>query len=88
MVKESPKDVINRANAKGLLDRIGTKKERPSSSNPPLPAAVQSKIQEWKGGNRPQNLLNRQQFSQGGHDDFCRISNRIDPVYSLRYFGD
>lgn len=80
MVKESPKDVIKRANAKGLLDRIGTKKEQPSGSNPPLPVAVQSKIQEWKGGNRPQNLLNRQHFSQGGHDYICGISNRIHPV--------
>ncbi|KAK5864824.1 hypothetical protein PBY51_016035 [Eleginops maclovinus] len=62
--KEPPRDVLVRANAKGILDRIGSKKEQHGHTNrmskttthapnsqPQLSVRVQSKNQDTKGSN-------------------------------------
>ncbi|XP_075889163.1 putative methyltransferase NSUN7 isoform X2 [Nelusetta ayraudi] len=64
VAKESPKDVIKRANAKGILDRIGTRKELSSRSSAPSTAADQSKNHRWRSRPPPCNLLNRQLSAQ------------------------
>ncbi|XP_041800623.1 putative methyltransferase NSUN7 [Chelmon rostratus] len=80
-VKEAPHDVLVRANAKGILDRIGskqlTRKEQrghtnrmPKTTQAHTSVSSQSKTQETKGGNGTtlfghQEFTDRQQPSQG-----------------------